>query len=637
MRELHAMENIQEVLTGKRLVPTVTLWNRLEGRPRTHDFDRALKAEIRDPLWMLTKQWQMGEFQGDDAGSPIKAKVHVETTQLDKYRPGLGEGAVMPFPRDLPLEAVVEQRPLPLASGQQKQGYDLRVLLGRRWLRLVADIEPGLREKFIAAYPITRPDPEAAGQVGITATRAAWSQIAALAGRAMDGHALYAHLTADSNHHSHDEIALDDPDSAAALEALEAGFIAWFRQLILQPGADEASAWRPSQLEYQFEVSAPRAGEEQHLVADEYFHGHLDWYNLDQAPDSAGLPGVEPPPPSPATDIEASHTRSFVPVPIRFEGMPHTRWWSFEDGTTNFGDITADTTDINKLLLMEFALVFANDWFLMPFTVPAGTIAKVKGVAVTNTFGERTWIEPTGSGQDDDWQRWTMYSLSVRGHEPRPADLSLVVVPSVPKIQQSEPLEVVHLIRDEVANLVWGIETVVAAPSGAPMSGRRAALDTRKALTRIAEAQFPAPPAAPLIENEAAIRYQLMTKVPENWIPFIPVHVDASRREVQLRRAAMPRVIEGTTFPVEKIRPRTQLLRPGLDPTPTSSYELHEEEVPRSGVQISQSYQRTRWYDGRIVTWFGARKTTGRGERSSGLGFDRIQPLRRPPATDSDG
>ena len=30
-------------------------------------------AEVRDALWMLTRQWQMGEFEGDDAGSPIEA------------------------------------------------------------------------------------------------------------------------------------------------------------------------------------------------------------------------------------------------------------------------------------------------------------------------------------------------------------------------------------------------------------------------------------------------------------------------------------------------------------------------------------------------------------------------------------
>jgi hypothetical protein len=62
----------------------VTTWNRLEGRPRTLDLERALRAEVRDPLWMLTKQWQMGEFRGSDAGSPISAKAAVETTRLNK-------------------------------------------------------------------------------------------------------------------------------------------------------------------------------------------------------------------------------------------------------------------------------------------------------------------------------------------------------------------------------------------------------------------------------------------------------------------------------------------------------------------------------------------------------------------------
>ena len=31
----------------EQLFPTITVWNRLEGRPRRADFDRALKAEVR--------------------------------------------------------------------------------------------------------------------------------------------------------------------------------------------------------------------------------------------------------------------------------------------------------------------------------------------------------------------------------------------------------------------------------------------------------------------------------------------------------------------------------------------------------------------------------------------------------------
>src|SRR5690606_19629559 len=54
------------------------------------------------------------------------------------------------------------------------------------------------------------------------------------------------------------------------------------------------------------------------------------------------------------------------------------------------------------------------------------------------------------------------------------------------------------------------------------------------------EALGPPAPDAALLENEAGIEYQVMTQVPENWIPFIPVHIENSNREIQLRRAAMP-------------------------------------------------------------------------------------------------
>src|SRR6266487_3461876 len=71
----------------QRTIPTITTWNRLEGRPRSQSFERALQAEVRDALWMLTKQWQIGEFRGSDAGSPVFAKLLIDTTRLTKYRP----------------------------------------------------------------------------------------------------------------------------------------------------------------------------------------------------------------------------------------------------------------------------------------------------------------------------------------------------------------------------------------------------------------------------------------------------------------------------------------------------------------------------------------------------------------------
>jgi hypothetical protein len=625
MNKYVAVENLGAVLSGKVALPTITLWNRLEARPRTHDFERALKAEVRDPLWMLSRQWQMGEFQGDDAGSPVVAKVHVETTELTKYRAGSNPAEA--FADDVPLEAKVEQRPVPLERAGRKAAFDIRVAMGRRWLKLVGGIEPGLAEKFVGALPIAMPDPELAVDAPVAAHRESWQAMAALAGRAMDGGALLAHLATPGNH-AHDLVTMANPANTPTVEAAEAEFLSWYRDLFYQPAADAGTAWLPERLEYGFATSAPRSGAEKLLVADEYYQGHLDWYAFDVPPADPPLGDVSGAP-APG-DVEAALTASFIPAPIQFDGMPNTRWWTFEDGRTNFGDIDPDTTDINKLLLMEFALIYANDWFLMPFTVPSGTIANVAGMAVTNVFGERTWVEAAGRGSDADWQRWSMFTLSTKGSDAVPADQSLFVVPSVPKIQESEPIEAVELIRDEMANMVWGIETVVALPSGETKSGRSAALDTRAYFTRLVESNAPpGPPPAPPVANDAAIRYRLMSEVPENWIPFVPVHVENSTREIQLRRAALLRVIDGDPDPAVRVEPRTVVLRHGLDQPVPAGYDLHEEEVPRAGIRVTQSFQRARWYDGRTFVWLGMRKETGRGEKSSNLAFDRILPNRK--------
>jgi hypothetical protein len=113
-----------------------------------------------------------------------------------------------------------------------------------------------------------------------------------------------------------------------------------------------------------------------------------------------------------------------------------------------------------------------------------------------------------------------------------------------------------------------------------------------------------------------------MNQVPENWIPFIPVHLQGDTREVQLQRAAMPRMLNNGPEPPPKVRPRTTLLSEGLEKK--QPFYIFEEEVPRDGAVVYQSYQRTRWRNGRVIVWFGSRKTTGRGEGSSGLAFDRI-------------
>ena len=95
----------------------------------------------------------------------------------------------------------------------------------------------------------------------------------------------------------------------------------------------------PQRLEYAFAcAAADGAGNEKVLAADEYFHGRLDWYNFDwdKSRDQLG----DTPTPIERLPMDPQYsTRTFIPAPVRFNGMPDTRWWAFEDGKTNFGDI----------------------------------------------------------------------------------------------------------------------------------------------------------------------------------------------------------------------------------------------------------------------------------------------------------
>jgi hypothetical protein len=73
---------------------------------------------------------------------------------------------------------------------------------------------------------------------------------------------------------------------------------------------------------------------------------------------------------------------------------------------------------------------------------------------------------------------------------------------------ESAPIERVNFMRDEMANMVWDVESTVPSQTGQGVSGYETT------------AQTSVPP--PTLEDEnVRIRY-LGTTVPRNWIPFIP-------------------------------------------------------------------------------------------------------------------
>src|SRR5947207_11321058 len=96
------------------LTPALTIWSRLEPVPFTPDMQAWLQAEVADPLWFLARQWQYGEFQGEDAGTPVMARVEGEQGMLSRaaagpIRSGIASTAVDYDHTRVPPEVQVER------------------------------------------------------------------------------------------------------------------------------------------------------------------------------------------------------------------------------------------------------------------------------------------------------------------------------------------------------------------------------------------------------------------------------------------------------------------------------------------------------------------------------------------------
>jgi hypothetical protein len=564
--------------------PAVIGWNRLEGRPRTEQFDRALRAEVRDALWFLTRQWQFGEFQGEDAGSPIDVRTTVRVDPLQHYAVR-GQGAIAYDP-SLSLETHVEREPvafdLPMHAQASRYFWQL--------IKAVANLA-AVRATYLATYPL------AAGAVSGVADDDTWHALQLAGSRVLDASVLLAEVTSGAHDTRVDGFPGLSAADRARLKQAGRDLRTWFLAQFSQPASGGDDAWNPRFLEYQFAVATESADRGQTvLVADQYPGGHLDWFAFDiDATTGTHLArkdgtAATPTPPS-VTPL------SFIPTPVSFGGMPSHRYWEMENRQVEFADVDAHTTDLAKLLLTEFALVYGNDWCVIPYELPIGALSEVTGMLMSDDFGEQALLLPAGRGFDDQWQRWSMFTMS-RSPSTGQADTRFLLPPAVAKLIEAPPVEKVVFLRDEMANMVWAVERVIPSAMGSGIDGYAVA----------AQAAGLVPPPPPVAPTTASVRYVLGDDVPYNWIPFIPVHVPGSNRSVELQRARLP----GTGR-----APHGRILSP---PAP---YYINEEEAPRAGKVITRGYQRVRALNGATLLWMGRNVMTGRGEGSSGLAFDQ--------------
>ncbi len=552
-------------------VPSITVYNRLESSPRTAEFDRSLRAEVRDALWMLTRQWQFGEFKGDDAATALSTKILGEHTTVNSIH--FPDNNILPYDASKPLESIVEREvhAPDLATAVQMARYFTRMIKGKPGSATTLDI---LRNDFPLTFIPDENDDEGNQLLNM------------VTGKVFDGFAFHKAIGEGTVPAS---VLADHPAEVAA-------FTDWYRRRYNQPDNRTAHAWNPSQLEYQFAVSATQAETTfKKLSADHYPGGHLDWYSFDLA--SSAQPQGE------RAALVTEHIQSYIPSPMSFRGMPLPRYWMMEESVTDFGKIDTTPTGLLHLLLAEFGLTCSNDWFMLPYLLNINTVCEVKGILVKDVFGEYTIIRPAGSGSDSQWQRWTMFDHTDLSNKAAVNTNILYLVPAVTKLLEGPRLEQVNFLRDEMANMVWAVENTVPSQAGKGANGNEMAIE-KTGDTVVSE-----PPPLP---SPAKIRYVLGTTVPANWVPFIPVQIKPGSAEIRLQRARMPRAK----------RPLGVLLNEAKAP-----YYINEETIGSSGLLVSRTAQLARFVDGISCSWTGRRKEAGKGEGWSNLKFDQVEDI----------
>jgi len=546
-------------------MPSITSWFRLEPRSRRDSIDAGLEARVYDPLWLLGRQWQVNEFKAEDAGSPTAFHLEGDAFQLTRYfagdlpASGVAQGQFFAA-STAPLEVLVQREPVALAPA-----VNLRFAAdsGRYFARLLeAHGAGGYAAGYRSLYPLNIPS-------GLNDRAARFAS--ALAGRVMDGTKFYKAITA-----GHPPAPPINAADQASVDSATQEWKAWFESVFNEPG-NAPSSWVQSRMEYSFSVSAATPTGEIVLEAPDYRGEALDWSSF-HVRSKAALG-------SPASETRREPlTRTVIPTPVKYPGMPSERWWEFEDSQVDFGGIDTLPGDPVALTLLQFAITYGNDWFVVPIPISVGSICRIASATVTNCFGEVFTVPSfaSSSGAPDSWK---MFTLAGAG----PSEL-LFVPPAMVTAVELRLLESVLLARDEMANMAWAIEKKVMDATGSVFDRTR-----------------PAP--KPDERGGPGLTYGLVTAVPENWIPFVPVSESTTGR-IRLRRAAL--AITGGTPP----HAAGQIVGvPG-------ALIVADEEVPRSGLTLTRSYRYARWLDGSTCLWIGRKKDAGQGEANSGLQFD---------------
>ena len=578
-------------------VPSITTWTRLEPQARDASMQRSLQAQVRDPLWMLARQWQVGEFLGADAGSPVQATLAAETQTVTTYRPGADDSATVVLDPSLPVEIHVERETAALKlRGSVQLGMYFEWLVRENGIATPETVIAAFRNSFPISANV--PDPNYAP---VSAVRFR----SLMAGRVTDGEALYISAVAVQAGKV-PPIPLPAEANNPGMPALLKTFVAYRASLFSEPQNDPA--WIDNELQYEFAMGSPTPSQNLLLNAPDFPGGHLDWYSF-------SLQNDNPNPVFTANPAQITPVNfNFFPNHVTFRGVHDPRWWVFEDNVTDFGQLDAEHVDLAKLLVMEFALVYGGNWFSVPIPIPISTVggpptwnlSRVTTLVVTDTFGIRTLIRPSEQTTVNPGETpWSMYKLSGIGMR---SDF-ILMAPTLGVVDDADAMEEVLFLRDDMAAMAWAVEHKLQGDLDAPVDMHEAYLDRVK--------RNPPPPPPQATAGGPQIYYTLEDPVPEYWIPMVPVQT--AQGALYLRRGTMQ--IPTSAGPIT-VTGRALLLDPG------QPFFVADRIIPQAGRLADRYFRRARSYDGSTYLWMGRSSGAGRGIGWSGLRFDVVNDMK---------
>lgn len=590
---------------------SVVMWNRLESSLRNEtQIDNALRFEIRDALWMLTRQWQFGEFEGEDAGSAAFTNISAEQSQVTGIGSAAGQVQLFDAAR-VPFEKEIEHEVfLPDVATRLEMGRHFERIITKRLAATASTVIAQFRSN--ARFQFTRDLPTDDARITKFQLASYYSDednlllIDSLSkGRALDGYLLLKAL-ASGNAASSFLPQANEQVNKAGTEYTE-----WFNRVYGQQS--RGNSWHPQHMEYQPQLSfVDEAGKPKVLAQEEYYGDGFEWHGfLPKASWNPSTPTIN------VADKRTANTGTVIPAGVRFRGMPSVRLWEMEDATVDFGDIKSSSTELNKMVFAEFGLVYGNDWLIAPVQFKGGSMCRIASMVVTDTFGHETHLQEIPP--DNDFAFFQTPATDPTGNR------WLFLANTSSFTSEGSPVEKVTFLRDEMANMVWGVEEILMSPYGGGRDGEDLAKKTTAFVKSLSGERQVLNEGTPAAEGW---RYKAGTLMAENRIPFIPMAMDASqqaafkKRVVVLQRAAIPRV--GDDFAPVRIRPRSTLLgytgkQDSSRPVPLFVFE---EEVPRSGMALNLVWKRVRWHDGQTHTWLARKKSLGIGEIDGNFKFD---------------